>query len=134
MQTEVLIADHHSNFNRLIRLLLERLPGMTVAGGAINHLELMELIQVANPRVLLVDPDMPGLEFAELAEEMQSLHPDTGIIVLSMHASGPLAGKYLSEGARGFLLKDYMSEELQQALQVVAAGNLYVSPAVGLIT
>jgi len=60
--TRVLLADDHALVRAGIRALLEKLPGVEVAGEANDGRELLELIKAQEPEVVLMDISMPGLD------------------------------------------------------------------------
>src|SRR4029450_9376260 len=56
-------------------------------------------------------------------------HPETSVIILSMHAAEEYALQALRAGAAGYLLKDADLSELEFAITAVARGQTYLSPA-----
>ena len=82
------------------------------------------------PDMVLMDIAMPGLNGLEAAERIHGIHPQTKIIILSMHASEEYVAQAMKAGASGYLLKDAATSELETALKFVAAGQFYLSPAI----
>ena len=64
------------------------------------------------------------------AERIHNIHPQTKIIILSMHASEEYVAQALKAGASGYLLKDAATAELEMALKSVSMGQFYLSPAI----
>jgi DNA-binding NarL/FixJ family response regulator len=77
-----------------------------------------------------MDIEMPGLNGIEATAQITKSHPETSVIVLSMHASEDFAIQALRAGAAGYLLKDADLPELELAIRAVARGEKYLSPAV----
>src|SRR6185369_1924363 len=81
----VLLADDHTLVRAGIRALLEKIPGVEVAGEAGDGREVLDLIKARPPELVLMDIAMPGLNGLEATERMARDFPDVRIIILSMH-------------------------------------------------
>ncbi|HTL59830.1 MAG TPA: response regulator transcription factor [Candidatus Limnocylindrales bacterium] len=76
----VLLADDHTLVRAGIRALLEKIPGVEVAGEAGDGREVLDLIKAQQPDIVLLDISMPGLN------GLQALARITrGVVILSMH-------------------------------------------------
>ena len=126
----VLIADDHLLVRAGIRALLESIDGVTVVGEANDGREAVELTANVRPDIALIDISMPGLNGLEAATRIREQSPSTRVIMLSMHANDMYVRQALKAGAAGYLLKSATAPELQAALQSVAQGEVYLSPAV----
>jgi DNA-binding NarL/FixJ family response regulator len=63
----------------------------------------------------------------ELLKEMQALHPEIPVLVLSMHDESVYAERVLRAGGRGYLMKSAGGGELLKAVRNVLKGDVYVS-------
>jgi DNA-binding NarL/FixJ family response regulator len=126
----IVIADDHALFRSGLRLLLESMPGVQVVGEAADGHEVLQAVERLHPRVVMMDIAMPGLNGLEATARIARKHPDTRVLVLSMHASEEYALRALRAGAAGYLLKDAGRAELELALAAVARGETYLSPVV----
>lgn len=124
----VLIADDHALVRAGIRALLEKIEGVTVVGEAGKGSEALELVSQLNPNLLLLDLTMPDGGGFEVLDHVTKQFPDTRVIVLTVHEAGEYAMRALREGAAGFLPKSAASTELEQAIQTVIRGEVYISP------
>jgi DNA-binding NarL/FixJ family response regulator len=61
-------------------------------------------------------------------EHVAKKFPTVRVIVLTVHEAGEYAIRALREGASGFLPKSAASTELEQAIQTVMKGDVYISP------
>lgn len=125
----VLLADDHSIVRRGLRSLLED-AGVSVVAEAADGLEAIRLAEEHLPDVLILDVAMPKLNGIEVAARAQKLTKRPGVIMLSMHADESYIIRALAAGARGYLLKSATDEDLLPAVQAVAAGKPFFSPAV----
>ncbi|MBI5757251.1 MAG: response regulator transcription factor, partial [Planctomycetales bacterium] len=57
---------------------------------------------------------------------------DVRLVALTMHAEVAIVRRVLAAGFQGYVLKDNSFEELLDALRTVAAGDVFVSPALEL--
>src|SRR5262249_55504724 len=126
----VMLADDHVLIRAGIRALLENLPGVEVVAEASEGREALALAEAHRPDVILTDIAMPALRGLELPAGIASQLPDTSILTLSMHSEEEYVCRALQVGAAGYLLKDSGTAELELAIQAVARGEPYLSPAV----
>jgi len=124
----VLLADDHNLVRAGIRTLVEKIPGVIVAGEASDGRELLALIKEETPDLVLLDISMPGLNGLETLARIQKEFRDVRVIVLSMHHASEYVWQALSSGAAGYLLKRSGVSELEPAMKSVLAGKVYLSP------
>ena len=126
----VVLADDHALVRAGLIKLLESIPDVLVVGEASDGLQLLELATQLRPHLVLMDIAMPGLNGLDAAARLHKLQPDLRVIILSMHQEDQYVRQALRNGASGYLLKDAAPLELQLALQAVARGDTYLSPAI----
>jgi DNA-binding NarL/FixJ family response regulator len=123
----VLLADDHTLVRAGIRALLEKLPGVEVAGEASDGREVLDLIQTHQPEVVLMDISMPGLDGLQALARITRDFPHVRVIILSMHHNDEYVWQALKSGASGYLLKKAATAELLAALKTVMGGETYLS-------
>jgi DNA-binding NarL/FixJ family response regulator len=126
----VLLADDHNLVRAGLRALLEAMPGVEVVGCVEDGRKAIELARERNPSVALLDIDMPGLNGLEAARRLRAESPQVRVVILSVHDNEEYVRQALRAGAAGYLLKDAAPAELTLALQAVARGETYLSPAI----
>jgi DNA-binding NarL/FixJ family response regulator len=126
----LLLADDHSLVRAGIRSLLEKIPGIEVAGEASNGREALELIRNELPDLVLMDVAMKELGGLEALPRITKNFPNVKVIILSAHANEEYVIRALRHGAAGYLLKDAATIELELAINSVAQGKTYLSPAI----
>jgi DNA-binding NarL/FixJ family response regulator len=77
-----------------------------------------------------MDVSMPKLSGLQATEVLRQLRPEAKVIVLTRHADRAFVQQLLQAGASGYVLKRSASEELVRAIGRVAAGQVYIDPAV----
>jgi DNA-binding NarL/FixJ family response regulator len=123
----VLLADDHTLVRAGIRALLEKLPGVEVAGEAGDGREVLSLIKAHQPDVVLMDISMPGLNGLQALARITRDFPQVRVIILSMHHNDEYVLQALKSGAAGYLLKRAATAELSAALKAVGDGTIYLS-------
>ncbi|MGI9133527.1 MAG: response regulator [Rhodoferax sp.] len=132
----VLLADDHTLVRAGLRKLIESIDGLEVVGEANDGLELMDLAATLQPRLILMDIAMPGLNGLEATGRITKAWPDIRVLILSMHQNAEYVRQALRHGAVAYLLKDSAPLELELAIKAVLGGETYLSPAVskGVVT
>lgn len=129
-QIRILLADDHHLVRAGIRSLLEGIADFEVVGETGDGREAIALAKSCRPDVILLDISMGGLNGLDAAVRILKDAPQAHVIMLSMHANEEYVRQALQAGARGYLLKDAASNELEIALRAVLRGETYLSPAV----
>ena len=124
----MLIADDHALVRAGIRALVEKIKDVVVVGEAGKGSEALELVKKLKPNLMLLDLTMPDGGGFEVLAHVKKQFPEIRIIVLTVHEAGEYAIRALREGAAGFLPKSAASTELEQAIQTVIGGEVYISP------
>lgn len=139
----VIIAEDHYLVREGTRQLLEGSGEVEVVAAVDNPSDLLDAVGRLEPDAVVVDIRMPPThqtEGIEAAHEIRAANPDTGIVVLSQHATSMYALELFRDGTEGmaYLLKDRVGDvyELLRALRAVIAGGSVIDPAVveGLVT
>jgi two-component system, NarL family, invasion response regulator UvrY len=123
----VLIADDHPIVRAGLISIVADEPDIQVVGEAGTGDELQRSITHLPVDVVLLDVSMPGPGFVPLIGAIQTSHPSTRVLVLSVHAEEQYATRALRAGARGYLTKDHSPTELVAAIRKVHTGGRYIS-------
>jgi two-component system response regulator NreC len=124
-QISLVLADDHVVVRHGLRLLLERIEGFAVVAEAGEAGEALDLARAGGVDVLLLDLNMPGEPLAVLAE-IAARMPAVAVVVLTMEEDPAFARRALDAGARGYLLKRSVEEELVEAIRTAAGGDTYL--------
>lgn len=125
----VVLADDHAAVLRSLRQVLDDEDDIQVVGEA-HDLDSLAREMRSQPRVLALDPSMPGASGIETLREIHGDAAATEIVVLTMNDEPSFAQRALDAGATGFVLKDMADAELPAAVRNAAAGERYVSPTI----
>jgi two-component system, NarL family, response regulator NreC len=129
----VLVADDHPIVRSGLRLVLERDRDLVVAGETADGSEAIAWMDRDPVEIAILDIAMPGMNGIDAAAQILRKHPETAVILLSMHSDETYVLRALRAGARGYVLKESAEGELISAVRAVAAGRSYFSPKVARI-
>jgi DNA-binding NarL/FixJ family response regulator len=100
-----------------------------VCGGAHGFYDAGELIRKYHPDVLLIEPFLEDRDGILWIKELGKESPKTRILIVSRQSERVYAERALHAGAAGYWMKNGTPEELMRAVETVAAGEIYASPA-----
>jgi two-component system, NarL family, response regulator NreC len=123
----IVLADDHHVVRQGLRVLLESALPCTVVGEAADGRAAVTLVERLHPALLVVDMLMPDLNGLEVIRRVRMTSPQTGIVVLSMHADEGYVREALRAGATAYVLKEARADEFVHAIREAAAGRRYLS-------
>jgi DNA-binding NarL/FixJ family response regulator len=125
----IVVADDHPLFREGVAYSLAAEAEISVVGQAGSGEEALQMAMDLLPEVLLLDIAMPGLGGIEAARQIAMACPIIKIIMLTVSEDQDDLLSALKSGARGYVLKGVSARELSNAVRAVAAGEVYISPA-----
>jgi DNA-binding NarL/FixJ family response regulator len=128
--TRVLLADDHALVRVGIKEVIENMPGWAVCGEAENGREAVEMVAKLKPYIIIMDLSMPEMDGLNAITKIRLAHPESVILVLSMHESEAFVHSVLRAGARGYLLKSDSGKALVTCLEALKERRTYFSPKV----
>jgi DNA-binding NarL/FixJ family response regulator len=126
----VIVADDQSAVREGLVLLLGTLPGIAVIGEAEDGEAAVAAVAAKNPRVVLMDLNMPRCDGVEATRRIRASHPHTQVVVLTTYSDDDSIIGALQAGALGYLTKDATRAEIGRAVLAAAAGQAVLDPAV----
>ena len=127
----VVIADDHPIVRSGVRAIAETQDDMEIVGEASTIAEAETLVREHQPRVVVLDLQMPGGGL-EAIRRMTEIVDDGKILVLTMHEDPANVLGAFKAGARGYLVKRASADAILNAIRVVASGKRFVDPTLGL--
>lgn len=127
----VLLVDDHDLVREGLTQIIKTTNDIVVTGEAPDGQTAMYLLRKQPFDVVLLDiglPDQNGLHWLKVIRDEQ---PTLPVLMLTMYDEQQYAIRCMRAGAAGYLTKRHASTELLTAIRRIAAGQKYITPAVG---
>jgi DNA-binding NarL/FixJ family response regulator len=123
------IVDDHAIVRSGLRQFLSEQIDMRVVGEAANGREAIDLVRVTEMEVLVMDLSMPGQNGIDALGMIRAKAPKVGVLIFSGYPEEHYATNMIRQGASGYLNKECEPEDIVEAIQTIAQGKRYVTPA-----
>ena len=127
MSCNVIIIDDHPLFSRGLSQLIETQKDYKVIGMAKDRNEALSLLDTTTPDLAIVDLNLGQEDGLELIKDIIVIHPQTKILVLSMHDERFYAERAIKAGAKGYIMKEEAESLVINAIKTVTSGEIYLS-------
>ena len=117
----VMIVDDVSETRENVRKLLQFESDVDVVGVARTGKEAIQLSQDLNPDVVLMDINMPDMDGISATEAIRAKQPVVQVVILSVQGDQNYMRRAMLAGARDFLTKPPMGDELISAIRRAGA-------------
>lgn len=126
----ILVADDHPVVRSGLRQMFDKDPELRITGEATTSQQVVEQVRRGQWDVVILDLALPPDGGMEALKQIKELAPKLPVLILSIYPEEELAIRMLRLGADGYVTKGAEADVLVPALQKVARGGRYVSPAV----
>jgi len=126
----VLVAEDQKVVRDGLVALLGMLPGIEVAGAAVDGDDAVRQALDLDPDVVLMDLHMPGCDGVEATRRLTRARPGVHVVVLTSYSDDASVLAALRAGARGFLTKDAGAADILDAVSAVSQGKALLDPGV----
>jgi len=113
---DVLIADDAGASRELLSAILRNFAGRLDLREARNGIEALSLWQQLNPRITMLDIDMPGMDGLSTLQNIRLIQPRAFVAMISGGSSLDHVKKALELGASGFVIKPYKPQRILDVL------------------
>jgi len=125
----LMLVDDHEVIRAGLKSFLQTQEDFEVVAEAGNGEEAIRRAQQVQPEIILMDITMPGMDGLEATRRLRQLLPNTLILALTVHDDKQYMMQMLAEGASGYITKQAAADDLVAAIHTIAAGNVYLQPA-----
>jgi len=126
-KTTIVLVDDHAVVRAGVRRLLEQEPLFEVIGEAESGEKAYQIIGELKPDVMVIDLSMPGMGGLEAIRRILMRYEKAKILVLSMHEDLSFANQALKLGAKGYLIKNALADDLVKSIETVSNGEVFLS-------
>ena len=126
----VLIADDHTVVLKGLKQVLSDTPDINVVAEATTGQQVLDWVRSKPVDVVVLDIAMPDGNGLDVLRTLKRERPSVPVVILSMHSDETYISRTLAAGAKGYLLKENAEVDLYRAVEVVAQGKPFFSPAI----
>jgi two-component system, NarL family, invasion response regulator UvrY len=123
----IVLVDDHAVVRAGVRRLLEQEALFDVIGEADSGEKAYQMFGELKPDVMVMDLSMPGMGGLEAIRRILMRHERARILVLTMHEDLSFANQALKLGAKGYLIKNTLGDDLVKSIQTVSRGEVFLS-------
>ncbi len=124
----ILVADDHEVVRKGVRAILEAREGWEVCAEATNGREAKTRARESKPDIVILDIGMPELNGVEATRQILRAVPKTEVLVMSIHESEEVIRNVLEAGARGYVFKSDIAQDLVLAVETLLQHKPFLSP------
>lgn len=126
-KSRILVVDDHPIVREGIARLVEREPDLEVCSQAETAKQALALAEECRPDLAIVDLALGEDDGLTLIRDLRKHHPDTRVLVLSIHSESFYVERALRAGAIGYVKKQEAARNVIAAIRSVLAGGVYLS-------
>lgn len=132
-KNKILIVDDHLLFSQSLELLIKSFGDYEVIERFENGKVFIDYIEENNSTeidLILLDVNMPVLDGLSTMKWLKDYRPDLKVIALSVNDDEEIIIKMITNGAKGYLLKDTSPEIFKEAIECVIEKGFYFTELV----
>ncbi|HQH73678.1 MAG TPA: response regulator transcription factor [bacterium] len=127
-KTRVLVVDDHPIVREGLALLFRQKMDLEICGEAEDAEQTLAAIAARPPDIAIIDITLKNSNGLDLIRLLRDRHPSLPVLVLSVHDESIYAERALRAGARGYIMKEELTEKVVEAIHCVLNGKIYLSP------
>lgn len=128
--TRIILIDDHNLFREGMKALFQSNPDISVVAEAATAELGVQAVERTPADLVVADFSLPDYEAPWLLGRVRQKRPDLPVLMLSQFTELERVRQVMALGANGYVVKTASRDELMQAVSIVAAGGIYVHPAV----
>ncbi len=121
----ILIADDHQIIRQGLRNLLSADKTWEICGEAVDGRDAIEKARQLKPDIVLMDISMPNVDGLQATRAIRQSTPEIEILILSQHDSKEMIRQAFKAGAKGYVVKSAISDDLMTALETVGRHEIF---------
>jgi len=126
----VLLADDHPVVRGGLAAIVDQQADMRVVAEAGDGEEAIALYERHRPDVMVLDLRMPKCDGVAVVQRVLQMNPKACILIMTTYDGDEDIFQCLSQGAKGYLLKDAPRQEILSAIRAVSEDRPYTSSTV----
>jgi DNA-binding NarL/FixJ family response regulator len=123
----ILISDDHPLTLMGTKTYVESL-GHHICELCSNGINAYNMILQRKPDIAILDINMPGMNGLEVLEKLQSSHPKTKVVLLTMHNEVSIFNRAKELNVKGYVLKEFSTDVLEDCINAVLNNETWFTP------
>ncbi len=123
----VFVVDDHPIVRQGLTLLFNQTADMKVCGEAEDANQALQQIACCRPDVAIIDITLKDSNGLDLIKDLKLRYSYLPILVLSVHDESIYSERALHAGARGYIMKEELTDQVVEAVRQIANGKIYLS-------
>jgi len=129
-RARVLLVDDHALLRTGVANIINQEPDLRVVAEAGDGDEAIALYEQHHPDVMVLDLRMPKRDGVAVVQRVLEVHPKACLLIMTTYDGDEDIFQCLSQGAKGYLLKDAPRQEILSAIRAVSEDRPYTSSSV----
>ncbi len=126
----VILADDHPVVRDGLANMIRQQPDMEVVAEAEDGEEAVTLFEAHKPDVMVLDLRMPKRDGVAVVQLVLERHPKARLLIMTTYDGDEDIFRSLSQGAKGYILKDAPRQEILSAIRSVSEDRSYTSSSI----
>ncbi|MFA6541581.1 MAG: response regulator transcription factor [Bacteroidota bacterium] len=126
----IFIADDHPIFRKGLLEIISSEADVEVVGECGDGEAALKFISEQRPDIAVLDIQMPKMNGFEVLKKISELELPTKVVFLTMHSEEDVFEKAIDLGAKAYLLKESVTDDIIQCIHSVLLGKYYVSGSI----
>lgn len=126
----IAIAEDHQMLIDGVISFFEYNDNIKIVGTANNGLDLIELVNKKQPKLVITDIRMPKMDGIEATKHIKKKYPHIKVLAMTMFDQHKAIKQMIDAGATGYILKNSGIKMLSKAIEEVCNGNTFFDPNV----
>jgi DNA-binding NarL/FixJ family response regulator len=128
-KTCIFVVDDHPLVRNGLAQIINQQSDMFCGAEAADSAEALKSFSLHNPHLVLLDLRLKNCDGLEFIKSLKAQYPSVRILVLSQFDEELYAERALRAGAHGYIMKEFATEEVLNAIRAVLAGEIYLTRA-----
>lgn len=127
MNISVAIVEDNNDIRNALEQIIDMADGYTLAGSCINGEEAIINIPQLNPKIVLMDINLGGINGIEVVRVLKEEHPEILFMMCTVYEEDEKIFEALNAGASGYVLKKTAPDKLLEAIKELYEGGAPMS-------
>jgi DNA-binding NarL/FixJ family response regulator len=127
MNISVAIVEDNNDIRLALEQIIESADDYTLAGSCISGEEALVKLPILNPKVVLMDIGLGGINGIEVVRELKTTHPEMLFMMCTIYDEDEKIFEALSAGASGYILKKTSPAKMLEGIKELIEGGAPMS-------